>query len=133
MDLYKTPLLADARGNLTPIEFNTIPFIPMRVFIVKDCSKGIRRGEHAHHKTQQYLVCLRGQIKVVIHDGKSWDNVTLNAGDATLIKNLQWDYQEFETYDDILLVICSTPFDLDDYILDFDEFLKITGNKNGNA
>ena len=36
-----------------------------------------------------------------------------------------WDSQVFTTGNDILLSICSTAYDREDYIEDFDEFLRI--------
>jgi len=116
----------DWRGDLTPLEFSDLPFTPKRLFIVKNCEKGIKRGEHAHHETQQLLICLKGKIKVVTHDGTSEDTGTLTEGYSTLIKAYHWDYQEFLTDNDVLLVICSTPFNMEDYILNFDEFLMMT-------
>ena len=127
MEIKKLKEFKDLRGDLTPIEFKDLPFIPQRIFIVKNCSAGTRRGEHAHYKTKQFLVCLKGEIKVVIHDGKIQNKKIIKEGETVLINILHWDYQEFMTGKDILLVICSNQFDSQDYILDFDNFLKITG------
>jgi len=42
-----------------------------------------------------------------------------------------WDAQRFKTGNDVLLVLCSTNYDLSDYILEMKDFLKITkGEKN---
>jgi len=126
MEIKKLYSFYDWRGDLTPLEFYDLPFTPKRLFIVKNCEKGIRRGEHAHHKTQQLLICLKGEIKVVTHNGKSKEVGILKEGCTTLIKAYHWDYQEFLSGDDVLLVVCSTPFDIKDYILNFDDFLRIT-------
>ena len=133
MEIKDLKNFRDLRGDLTPIEFNDLPFIPQRLFIVKNCQPGIKRGEHAHYKTRQYLICLKGCIKVVTHNGDVWADQTLREGQATLIEALNWDYQEFLTGNDILLVICSTSFDLDDYILDFEEFKHIVRSSDGNV
>lgn len=129
MEIKKLNSSYDWRGDLTPLEFSDLPFTPQRLFIVKNVEKGIKRGEHAHHKTRQFLICLKGEIKVASHDGIKYDEAILKEGFSTLIDTYHWDYQEFLTGDDILLVICSTPFDLKDYILDFDEFLEIMRTK----
>lgn len=132
MEIKKLNAFYDKRGDLTPLEFSDLPFTPQRLFIVKNVEKNIKRGEHAHHKTRQYLICLKGIIKVVTHDGRAYDEAILSEGYTTLIEAYHWDYQEFLTGNDTLLVICSTPYDKKDYILNFDQFLKITkGERNG--
>lgn len=128
MEIKKLHSFYDWRGDLTPLEFSDLPFTPKRLFIVKNVEKGIKRGEHAHYETRQFLICLKGEIKVVTHDGKAFDEGILYEGHTTLIEPFHWDYQEFLTGNDILLVVCSTPFDLKDYILDFDQFKEIAGN-----
>jgi len=45
-----------------------------------------------------------------------------------LVNNMIWDYQKFMTGDDVLLVLCSTPFDKTDYIDDKEKFTKIVGD-----
>ena len=132
MEIKQIHSFIDWRGDLTPLEFSDLPFIPQRLFIVKNCEKGIKRGEHAHHKTRQFLICLKGEIKVVTHDGIRYDEGVLKEGYSTLIEAYQWDYQEFLTGKDILIVICSTSFDLNDYILDFDKFKEIVKERKND-
>ena len=115
---------AETRGDLIPIEFDSLPFIPKRVFVVKGCPKGVIRGNHAHYTTKQYLICIQGEIKVFIYDGKDSKELILKEGQTTLIDVLQWDSQEFRTGNDVLLVMCSTPYSLEDYIFSIREFLK---------
>jgi len=126
MEIKKLYSFCDWRGDLTPLEFSDLPFVPQRLFIVKNVEKGIKRGEHAHHKTRQFLICIRGEIKVVTHNGIKYDETVLIEGQTALIEPYHWDWQEFLTGDDILLVVCSTPFDLNDYILNFNSFLEIS-------
>lgn len=132
MEIKRLYSFKDDRGDLTPLELFNLPFDAQRIFIVKNCKKGIKRGEHAHYKTQQFLICLKGEIKVITHNGESFDEGLLKEGDCTLIKAYHWDYQVFLTGNDVLLAICSTPFDLNDYILDFNEFLKITKERKND-
>ena len=46
-----------------------------------------------------------------------------------LIDNLIWDSQKFLTESTELLVLCSTEYDIGDYIMDFDKFKKIKLNE----
>jgi dTDP-4-dehydrorhamnose 3,5-epimerase-like enzyme len=116
---------SDERGDLLPVEFKNLPFIPIRIFIVKNASKGCRRGGHAHFKTWQLLICLKGRINVFLHDGSTQEEAIIEEGQSVLIENLVWDYQDFLTDQDVLLVLCSTLYNEKDYITDFDEFLRI--------
>lgn len=117
--------IPDFRGELVPIEFKDIPFTPKRVFVVKNVPVGTSRGGHAHHKTKQYLLCLKGSILVRQHTGSEEITVLLNENEAVLVESLVWDSQEFLTGEDVLLVFCNTPYSAEDYIRDFREFKKI--------
>jgi dTDP-4-dehydrorhamnose 3,5-epimerase-like enzyme len=125
MQIIKLKTFNDQRGDLTPIEFRDLMFSPHRIFVVRNVPKGIRRGEHAHFRTWQHLMCLKGQINVGLHNGVTQEEAIINEGESVLIKNLIWDYQDFLTGQDVLLVMCSTEYDKMDYITDFDQFLKI--------
>ena len=83
------------------------------------------RGEHAHYLTKQLLICLSGEILVSTFDGKETNEMTIRSGESVFINNMTWDYQKFLTDDDILLVLCSTNFDENDYIRDYEKFIKI--------
>ena len=116
-------------GILTPIEFEDIPFVPKRSFIVQNVPIGEKRGQHAHFKTKQIITCLKGKILVGLHDGNNLEEIVLNASEYLFIDNLIWDYQIYLTGDDILWSLCSTKHEKDDYIEDFNLFLKIRGKK----
>jgi len=120
-------IFEDEDGTLVPIEFSNLPFKPQRIFYVANVPKGEERGLHAHYKTQQILTCIKGQILVRIHDGVSLTEHTLNPNESIFIDRLTWDSQVFLTGDDILLSICSTSYNKEDYIEDFNTFLKVTG------
>ena len=53
------------------------------------------------------------------------EKIKIKKGDYIVVDKLIWDSQKFLTEDSTLLVICSTEYNIDDYILDFNEFLKI--------
>lgn len=125
MVIKKLTNFNDARGDLIPIEFEDLPFVPKRIFIVKNVPVRTIRGEHAHHKNQQYLICLKGKIEVVLHNGFKETSKIIKEGESVLIKNLIWDYQKFMTKDSILLVLCSIPYSIKDYIFNFEKFKRI--------
>jgi dTDP-4-dehydrorhamnose 3,5-epimerase-like enzyme len=115
---------SDDRGCLLPIEFDSIDFTPKRVFVVNNVPIGDIRGNHSHFKTKQYLICTNGSVNVILDDGKNKTITNLIKNESILIPELIWDSQEFLTKDSEILVLCSTKYDIDDYILTYDEFLK---------
>jgi dTDP-4-dehydrorhamnose 3,5-epimerase-like enzyme len=119
------PIFKDDDGTLVPIEFSKLPFKPSRIFYVCDVPKGEERGMHAHYQTQQILTCIKGKILVRLHNGVSMSETVLEENDTVFIDKMTWDSQVFLTGNDVLLSICSTEYNIDDYIDDFDFFLKL--------
>ena len=119
----------DERGCLLPIEFESIDFTPKRVFVVNNVPIGDIRGNHSHYKTKQYLICINGSVNVILDDGKTKSTTLLVKNESILIPELVWDAQEFLEYNSEILVICSTEYDINDYILDYNNFLKILNKK----
>ena len=119
-------IFQDERGSLLPINLKDIPFDVKRVFTVYNVPKDIIRGEHAHYETKQYLVCVKGRIKVILESvEKQITEVILEKGDSIFIDNLVWDAQQFLTGDDIMLVFANTEYNFEDYILDKNKFYDI--------
>ena len=125
----KWPKYSGPEGALIPIEFSEIPFEPKRVFYVYGVPKDQVRGMHAHHTTQQVLTCLRGQITVRLDDGEEVTHTTLSQNENIFVDKMVWDSQLFMTDDSILMSICSTEYNIDDYILDYQLFRELIGKK----
>jgi dTDP-4-dehydrorhamnose 3,5-epimerase-like enzyme len=119
-------IFEDERGCLMPINFKELPFIPVRVFTVNSVPKNTIRGGHAHHMTEQLIVCTSGEIKVILHDGNQETEIIITKGQSVFVRKKIWDSQVFLTDDSSIMVLCSTEFNSDDYIKNFGEFLKIT-------
>lgn len=123
--MSKIRVFDDERGTLIPIEFDSLGFEIKRVFIVNNVPIGSIRGNHAHYTTKQYIICVKGGVDVVLHDGKNEVKYSLNKGDTVLVPELVWDSQIFNTEDAEILVLCSNNYNIDDYILDFSLFKSI--------
>lgn len=117
--------ISDPDGSLFPIEFYELPFLPKRVFYVTGVPAGEERGKHAHYTTKQMLICIQGKILVKIDTGTEKTEVLIESGQYTIVNELEWDSQVFLTGNDILLVICSTPYYKSDYIEDYNQFLEL--------
>ena len=109
---------SDTRGVLVPLEMSDIPFTPKRLFYVYDVPVGTWRGGHAHYKTEQILICVKGKIGVKLESKKYNTEIILNEGDFCFVDKMVWDSQNFIDEGSILLVLCSTNFDKTDYIFD---------------
>jgi|TARA_R110000824_G_scaffold27124_4_gene92535 dTDP-4-dehydrorhamnose 3,5-epimerase-like enzyme len=119
----------DYRGCLLPIEFTGLGFDPKRVFVVNSVPVGDVRGNHSHHKTKQYIICTNGSVNVMLDDGKTKKTTKLNKNQSIMVPELVWDSQEFLTEDAEILVICSTEYNIEDYILTYDEFIKVINQR----
>mgnify|MGYP003631650378 CR=1 FL=1 len=115
----------DEGGWLLPIEFNILDFIPKRVFIVNDVPPGEIRGNHSHYKTIQYLICTNGRVDVFLDNGKNVEKISLSKNESVLIPEMVWDTQQFLTDNAEIVVLCSTEYDIQDYILDYKKFKNL--------
>jgi hypothetical protein len=70
-------------------------------------------------------MCLEGKIEVILNDGDIESKILLEKNEGVLVTELIWDSQKFLTNDSQLIVFCSTNYIHEDYIFDFNEFVKI--------
>ena len=115
----------DSRGHLAVGEVpSELPFMPQRYFIVYDVPSTELRGEHAHKLCHQFLICISGSVCVLVDDGIHRSEAILDSPDLGLYMPAKiWGTQYSYSYDASLLVFASLPYDSDDYIRDYDEFL----------
>ena len=119
--------VSDMRGNLSVSEFpSDIPFNPKRYFLVFDVPNQEARGSHAHKECQQFLICVKGSVNVMVDDGHARSEVILDSPDlGVYIPPLVWGTQYRYTEDAILLVFASHSYDDEDYIRDYQDFQNI--------
>ena len=88
--------------------------------------KGIIRGNHAHKKCKQFLICMLGKIKVVCKDGRHTKTFILsNPSRGLLIPEGIWSNQVYLDNKNILNVFCDYDFKESDYIRDYSNYLKV--------
>ena len=127
--LFRMKQLIEPNGSLMPIELNKeIPFNVKRTFFVMNVPDKNPRGLHSHYKTKQLIICLQGSIDVILYDGNIEKTYNIEQGDAIYIPNLIWDEQVYNSKETILVSLCSTHYNIDDYIHNKEEFKTI---KNG--
>jgi UDP-2-acetamido-3-amino-2,3-dideoxy-glucuronate N-acetyltransferase len=122
--LLTMPKVDDLRGMLSFGEVGQhLPFVPKRYFIVYDVATKEVRGEHAHKRLHQLLLCVRGSVSIVVDDGRHRGEVALDTPELGLyIPAGIWGTQYKYTRDAILLVLASDVYQAEDYIREYDEF-----------
>lgn len=117
----------DPRGQLIAIEENSnvIDFDIKRVYYIFDNVGDVRRGFHAHKKLKQILICTSGSCKIHLDNGTDTEEITLDRPDIGLIiTSNTWR----EMYDfapgTVLMVLASEKYTEEDYIRNYDDFIK---------
>ena len=124
--LIHLPFIREPRGSLSFGEYDAhLPFIPLRYFVVFDVPAGQTRGQHAHRRVTQALICLRESVAVAVDDGQRRDEIILDSpARALLVPSRVWAAQTFAA-GAVLLVLCSETYDADEYIRDYGEFIDL--------
>lgn len=116
----------DERGQLVALEENKdIPFEIKRVYYMYDTVEGVRRGFHAHKSLEQILICIHGSCKILLDNGKEKNVVPLERPyEGLYVSNAMWREMFDFSPDAVLMVLASDYYKEEDYIRDYDEFLK---------
>lgn len=122
----------DERGMLIALEeHNDIPFEIKRVYYMYDTKENVRRGFHAHKSLEQILVCIHGSCKILLDNGKEKKVISLEKPyEGLYVPNNMWREMYDFSSDAVLLVLASDIYKEEDYIRDYDAFLKWVGGNN---
>jgi dTDP-4-dehydrorhamnose 3,5-epimerase-like enzyme len=124
--LIKFKVFADTRGKLVPLEAERdIPFKVNRVYYIFDTLPDEIRGKHAHKKLQQIIIAIDGSCSIVLDNGKKRKKIRLNRPDEGLYigEGIWREMHEF-SYGCKLLVLASEYYDPDEYMRDYNEYIK---------
>jgi dTDP-4-dehydrorhamnose 3,5-epimerase-like enzyme len=103
-----------------------VPFEVKRVYYIYNVEDGVRRGFHAHRKLNQALICIRGSCKVLLDDGGSREDVTLDdPAEGLFVGKMVWREMYDFSPDAVLLVLASEHYEVEDYIFDYEEFKRL--------
>ena len=121
----------DERGQLVALEeHKDIPFEIKRVYYMYDTDKGVTRGQHAHKSLEQILICIHGSCKLMLDNGKEKKIVSLEKPyEGLYISNNIWREMYDFSSDAVLMVLASDVYKEEDYIRNYDEFLKFVNMK----
>lgn len=118
----------DDRGHLVVVEGSEdIPFEIKRIFYIYGSDKDVVRGQHANLHTEFVLINVAGKSKVKVKDGKGNEAIFSLCRPHTgiYLPKMVWkDMYDFSE-DSVLLCLASEHYDAEEYIRDYDEFVKI--------
>ena len=114
------------KGDISVVENGeTVPFDVKRIYYLYDVPGGESRGSHGHKHLQQLILAVSGAFTVTLDDGENKKAFTLNRPyQGLLIKPGIWRTLDDFSSGSVCLVLASEKYEAEDYIRDYDEFLK---------
>jgi hypothetical protein len=107
-----------------------VAFPIARVFTVTAPLDALR-GEHAHIRCTQFMLCVHGAVEIVCDDGREKSTFHLNRNNLALcVPPAIWNNIFFRHDESVVMVLCDRPFEEDDYLRDYSEFLAF---RKGNS
>ena len=127
VQMLEFPQHGDERGHLVAVEgLKDVPFEIKRVFYIYGSESDVVRGCHANRKSEFVLINVAGQSKVRARDGLGNEAVfSINRPHTGLyLPKMIWkDMYDFSP-DSVLLVLSSEAYDPEEYIRDYDAFVR---------
>jgi len=108
-----------------------IPFKIKRVFFINSLGKQQAiRGKHAHKQGEQIIFCISGSFDLILDDGNHSQKFGLEKSTLGFkIGPLVWLTMKNFSPDCVILVLANTYYQEEDYIRDYQQFLKIVHQK----
>ena len=125
--LIDLPKICDPRGNLSFIESEGhIPFEVKRCYWIYDVPGGMFREGHAFRCQEEFIVALSGSFDVVLNDGTGEKRYHMARSYYGLyVPRMIWRSIDNFSTNSVAMVLSSTVYDPNDYIEDFNEFMKL--------
>ncbi len=126
--LFDIRSFEDSRGGLSVIEADIdLSFEIRRLYYLYCTSKNIVRGVHAHKKLEQVLISFGGSFDVLLSDGVNSKTFKLDKPNIGLyVCPMIWRELTPLEENSICTVLASRPYEEDDYIHNYDDFLSIS-------
>lgn len=125
--ILEFPKFLDERGNLSFLESQVhVPFEIKRCYWIYDVPGGELRGSHAFKEQHELIIALSGSFDAVVHDGLEEKRFPLSRSYYGLyLPPLSWRKLDNFSTNSLALVLSSTFYDDDDYVWDFETFLRL--------
>jgi dTDP-4-dehydrorhamnose 3,5-epimerase-like enzyme len=129
--LLELPRFSRADGEIVVAQAAQVPFAITRMFTLT-APIGSVRGEHAHRRCTQFMLCVHGAVEVVCDDGRDRKAFVLDRNDlAVCVPPTIWNEVIFREDRSVVIVLCDRPFEEFDYLREYPEFLSF--RKSGQA
>jgi dTDP-4-dehydrorhamnose 3,5-epimerase-like enzyme len=124
--LVTLPRHARADGDLVVAEMATgVPFGIGRLFVLR-APAGSVRGEHAHRRCSQFMMCVEGSVEVSVDDANGQRRFLLDSGEkALLVPPMIWNVLDFRAPQSVVTVLCDRRYEADDYVRERAEFVNL--------
>ena len=118
------PLRGDQFGWLIALEAErNIPFPIRRAYYIFGTQPGVRRGRHAHRVLRQVMICLAGECRVLLDDGRTTEDVRLHRNDRGLVlEPMIWHEMYDFSAECVLLVLADAWYEEAEYIRSYSAF-----------
>ena len=129
--IHQLHTVADLRGTLSVAETGQgLPFVPLRAFTIYDVPGKEVRGERALRECALFMICVSGSMSLVLDDGQLREEIVLDQPNiGVYVPPMLWAVQYKFSADAVLLVLASERYHPDDYIRDYEEFVRLKGTR----
>ncbi len=112
--------------NLTPVAGGLhLPFQIARVYYLYNVPAGKTRGGHAHKKLQQLIIPVTGSFDLILDDSQEKRKISLNQPNRGIyIPGHIWTEVVNLSAGSVCMVLASLPYDENEYIRDYGQFLE---------
>ncbi len=121
------PDLGDERGNLVVVEGGSaIPFDIQRIFYIYGSDDEVVRGKHANLRSEFVMINVSGTSRVKVDNGHESRVIELDRPRMGLyLERMVWKEMYDFSPDSVLLVLSNEHYDPEEYIRDYDDYLKM--------
>lgn len=125
--IIKLPKIGEPSiGHLSFFQSSDIGFDIKRIYYIYGAPEDTKRGFHAHKELQQIAWCPYGDITFILDDGFSRQEIRLDKpSEGLLIQKGVWREMIWNKENSVLCVAASDYYDENDYIRNYDDFLRL--------
>lgn len=121
-------VIGDSFGNgnlITLDDKNQAPFNIKRVYYIFNNINNKSRGFHAHKTLHQVAICISGSCRIVCDDGINREDRVISSPNVYIdLPPLLWHELHDFSNDCVLLVLADNYYDEQDYIRNYQDFLR---------
>ncbi len=124
-EILSFPEFIDKRGSLVPFEFDALPFIPQRIYLVTATSGSVRGG-HSHIIEEEIFLVTNGSATLLVNDGTRDTEIILDSRTkGVLVRTGCWHELKNFSPDAVILALSSTKYlpGEGNYVTDKEKFL----------